>query len=268
MSGLAKWGSYSTEAAKADAAAGDGDETFMKLKEGRSLVRILPPRAGETSPFRVVRQHFIKPAGNGSPVVFVCPRVASKGRCPACEQAAKLRATGLKIDRDRAWELMPKMRVFANVIDRNDMDAGPKVLGFGKMIYEELVDLRQDPDSGGDFTHPEKGYDIIITRKGTGKNDTSYSVKLARSASPITDDDEEASLWYESMENLDQFAAVKPYEDICDELGLEAPEEIDTAASRHKRLGKGKTDKGARRKRRAEAVDTEGEEVDDDDVPY
>lgn len=264
MGGLAKWGSYSEEAAKVDQQETAGDETFMKLKVGKNVVRFLPPRQGEKSPFKVVRQHFIRLPGNDAPVVFACPRHgAEKDRCPACEQAAKLRATGVKVDRDKAWDLMPKMRVFANVIDRKDMDAGPKVLGFGKTIHEELTDLRQDPDAGGDFTHPEDGFDVIITRKGTGKNDTSYSVALARSDSPITDDDEEAGIWYESMENLDQFAAPKTFDEVCEMLGLGEGSEP-TSAQRRKRIdaGKGKSH------RRQEVIDTEGEDVDDDDIPY
>lgn len=263
MSGLAKWGTYSEDTAKTDAAEATGDETFMKLKVGPNVIRILPPRQGEKSPFRVVRQHFIRLPGNDAPVVFSCPRhAATKDRCPACEQAAKLRATGVKVDRDRAWELMPKLRVFANVIDRKDMDAGPKVLGFGKTIHEELTDLRQDPDAGGNFTDPEDGFDVIITRKGTGKNDTSYSVRLARNPSPITDDEEEGGIWYESMENLAQFDAPKTFDEVCEMLGL-GDGAAETSSTRRKRIESGSKS----RRSREDVVDTDGES-DDDDMPY
>ena len=54
---------------------------------------------------------------------------------------------------------MPKLRAFAAVIDRNGESKGPQVLGFGKTILEDLRNLREDEDAGGDYTHPIEGCD-------------------------------------------------------------------------------------------------------------
>ncbi len=262
MAGLVKWGSYEVDAANKERDETKSDSTFMKLKVGKNVVRILPPRAGQNSPFKIVRQHFIRMPGNDSPAVFACPRSADedmKDRCPACEQAAKLRGTGVRVDRDRAWELMPKLRVFANVIDRSSEESGPQVLGFGKMIFEELVNLREDEDAGGDYTHPTKGFDIIIQRQGTGKNDTSYSVRMARHASAITDDPDEMESWYESMENLDQFAAAKSYEEILEMLG------VDGAPRRQRITADASPKRRKARKPKEEVIDVD---VEEDDIPY
>jgi hypothetical protein len=61
---------------------------------------------------------------------------------------------------------------------------------------------------GGDFTHPEKGYDIKIKRKGTGKNDTEYKVYPMK-AGPLGD-----LTWIDKQVDLTRFGEVKPLEDI------------------------------------------------------
>ncbi len=219
---LVPWGVYEPEAAAKEAAKvvgeGSGGAPFLKIAPGRTTLRILPPKAGANSPFVVVHQHYITRAGNEPPFVFVCPRHAEQGDCPACNEAARLRATGNKLDREQAWQMMPKVRGFANVIDRNDEEAGPKVWGIPKTVLAELTELRQDEDAGGDFTDPEVGFDVIVDRTGTGKMDTSYSVRLARKASPITEESDEGDAlmmeWYEAMSDLSQFAKVKQYREI------------------------------------------------------
>ena len=213
---LVPWGTYTPEAAAKESAAvdGDGGSNWLKISPGRTTLRILPPREGETSPFVVTHQHYISRPGNEPPFVFVCPRHAGVGPCPACAEAAKLRATGNKLDREQAWSMMPKVRGFANVIDRSDEDAGPKVWGIPKTVLAELTQLRQDEDCGGDYIDPEVGYDVIVERTGTGKLDTSYSVRLARHPSPISEDPAEAAEWYEALPDLSQFAKVKSYDEI------------------------------------------------------
>ena len=251
--GLVKWGTYDPKQAAAERDASASQSNFMKLTEGRNVIRILPPKAGENSPFKIVRQHFIKLPGGKTPAVFVCPRVHGGGRCPACEQAVKLRATGHKIDKDKAWEMSHKLRVFANVIDRKDEAAGPKLVGFGKTIFDELTALRQDEDAGGDYCHPTEGFDIIIERTGTGKNDTEYATRLARTSTPITGDAKKMSDWYDSMSDLNAQVTLKSYEDILEDLGIEPT----SSAGRGRSAGRG-----------GRTIDTDAEVVEDDDVPY
>ena len=45
-----------------------------------------------------------------------------------------------------------------------------------RSVYQDIIDLYLDEEDWGDMTDPVEGYDIKITRTGTGKNDTSYSV--------------------------------------------------------------------------------------------
>ena len=87
----------------------------------------------------------------------------------------------------------------------NATDAGTQVFAFGKMIYEQLRSIRNDPDSGGDFTHPETGFDIIIERTGSGKFDTAYDVRAARHETKL-----ENMNWLDCRNNLERFKAAAP----------------------------------------------------------
>lgn len=281
---LAKWGSYDEDAAAEeqevlDAEGGGAD--FMKLKVGRNVVRILPPKLGIKSPFRVTYQHYIELPGQEHPVVFVCPRVAAKEFCPACDIAKKLRNSGNKADEKRGKGMLPKRRVFCNAIKREEAEKGVQVLAFGKLIHEELVGIRRDPAAGGDFTHPTQGFDIVIKREGTGKFDTEYTVSAAREDTPILDGDEADIVGIlESMYDLEDFAKVLEAEEIEAKLRGEEYKPDKGGGGRGGRGGGGGDDSGESQSRGgrggrggrgrgegAPAIDTTGEPVDGEAEP-
>lgn len=212
MSGQAivNYGAYEVEAADAeheDLSRGGGN--FMKLDTGRNVVRFLPPPAGRNTPFVTVFQHFLNLPGFAEPIIFNCPRLMARKGCPACQKGEKLKSTGNQKDADAARDFWASRRVFANVIDRNDEDAGPKILGFGKLIHEALVAIRRDEDAGGDFTDPVDGFDIVIERTGTTKTDTRYTVRPARKSSELGNLE-----WIETQPDLRYLAKVPTLEEI------------------------------------------------------
>ena len=188
----------------------------MKLVEGRNVLRILPPTVGSKSPFHRVWQHYIT-TDDGKLVVFECPWRGKHGSerepCPACEEAERLDRSTNPLAQERARRFWPTRRVYANAIDRSCPDDGVKLLVVGKMIYEGLLNLAKDPDAGGDFTHPETGFDIIVTRTGTGM-DTRYKVTAARSNSPLSEDDGEADEWLDTMHTLPDTVRGLSYDEI------------------------------------------------------
>jgi hypothetical protein len=208
---MVKWGSYEIDAAKEEQEALDqsGGSSFFKLKPGRNVVRFLPPKVGQRTPFVMVHQHYVQLPGQTNPASFNCPRVMAKRSCAICARVDELRATGNPADYDMAGQLFPKLRIFANIIDRSNPEQGPQVLAFGKQIHDALVKLRTDEDAGGDYTHPQEGFDIIITRTGTGKNDTKYTVNPARASSDLGDYE-----WIAIQPDLRRFANVPSDADI------------------------------------------------------
>lgn len=227
MSNLIPFGSYDEEAAKEeeeDLQKG-GSADFFKPKEGRNILRFLPPRRGAKSPFVKVYQHYIKVPHQDRPVVFACPRYFNKPEpCIACAKAEQLHKSGKRADKNRASDIWPSRRVFANVINREEPEKGPLVYAFGKTVHEQLVDIRQDD---GDFTNPYQGFDIKIRRSGTGKTDTKYKVTASRKATPLSEDEQEALAWFENQHDLTKFAKVMTQEEIRAALRGEDPDDVD-----------------------------------------
>lgn len=259
-SNLVQYGSYDVETAEEELEQSKraGGTDFMKLKEGDNIVRFLPRLSGWRSNFVVIYEHFLDLPGGGR-VRFACPRAMSKPSkpCPICVKADKLKATGNQADFNKAKELFASRRIYANVIDRSDPEAGPKVLTFGKGIHEDLAALRKNPDWGGDFTHPETGFDIRINRVGSKKHDTEYTV-TPRKPSPLGNME-----WIGQQRNLEQYALVLTPEEMRAKIAEATGDEA--------RATKPPKDVGpvvdAAPPRKPTVADT-ASQVDDDDCPF
>jgi hypothetical protein len=199
MSNLVKFGSYTEEAAKAEAEELDkGSGEFMRFEVGKNVVRFLPPPVGRRTPFVIVQQHYIQLPGMASPASFNCPRVMARQACPACSEVDRLRLTGNPVDFDNAKDLLPKKRIYANVIDRKHSELGPRVAAYGVKIHDALTKIRED----GDFTHPIEGFDIVVNRVGQGKNDTEYDVRASRQNSQLAETAEQMNNWIEAQKDV------------------------------------------------------------------
>jgi len=170
---------------------------------------------GEDSPIYQIHQHFIKTGPHGplaKAAVFNCPKRMANLPCPACEAADRLRS-GSAADRDASKEYNPSRRFMAVVIDRANEDKGPQILAFGKTIMDDLMDLYNDGDDGGDFTNPSaSGFDIVITRKGERLN-TKYSLR-PRPKKPLTADNAQLGRWIEMAPDLTVHVQLLDYDHI------------------------------------------------------
>lgn len=244
MTQLSKFGSFTKEAARTEAAQGES-QAWLKLNPGTSIVRMLPPLAGKSSPWVTIYQHFIKVPGAKS-VVFNCPRRMSNGRCPACEKADRLRATGNPTDEKAAREFTPSMRNIGFALDRENPEKGIQMFAFGAMIKKRLIHFREKLDK--DFTHPFEGFDLVIDRTGQGL-DTEYQVDLG-SQGPITNNETQLDAWVSALPDLDTFAKVLSYDDIVAKFSA----------------GGGAPAPVVEQRPSAQAIDTTA--VSDDDIPF
>lgn len=211
MSNIKKYKTFDLDEARAAQKRLDetaGSNRFMTLAEGKTIVRFLPAMAGMPGPLVEVMQHFVRLPGKEKPVVFACPRSMAREFCPLCARADQYRGSRHKKDQEMARELYSSLRVYANVIDRGDEAAGPKILGFGRTIYSDLIKLREDDDFG-DFTHPKSGYDIQITRTGTGRFSTKYTVIPRMPGAPLKN-----MQWVELQPDLSSLVEVPSLEEI------------------------------------------------------
>lgn len=272
--GNLKYGSYDVDTAleeKGELEAAGGAE-MMKLTVGRNPLRVLPPPVGQRTPFKTVYQHFIELPGNKKS--FICARLEAKKPCAICQKVEELKASPSKADREAADDMYARRRVFVNVLDRKNPDKGVLVLGIGKSIHEQLVSLR-DEETGGDYCDPENGFDVIIERTGTGKQDTKYKVYLARKSSPLAGTVEEPD--YERMQelidtqsDLGKFARLPDQNEIAGLLGSgdsgedEEEEDVTPRTLKKKTAAPAAATAPARKKRARsaedDAIDVESEE--------
>lgn len=187
---------------------------YLKVAVGETVVRVLPAVGDRDNPFRVTAQHYIDALpGLDRMIVFACPRVELKQPCIACQKCEELARTGNPIDRERAKRMAANLRVMANVVDRNNMEAGPQVWSFGKQVWDQLKSIRKNVRIGGDFTDPtSNGFDLIILREGEERK-TKYQISADRQASPLADTEEEMVAILSAAHDLDALVdAVAPEE--------------------------------------------------------
>jgi len=258
---------------------------ILKLRPGRTILRVLPPPKGQKL-FRVAYVHYLDVPGVGR-VSFNCPRLMAKRPCNVCKTEAELLATGEDVDFRKARKLKAKRQIFFNVVDRNNEEAGPQPFRFGKMIEDQLIEIRQDEDDGGNFAHPIEGFDLKFSRKGEGQNDTEYKVTVTGpNPKPLHDDPQVLAEWIESQPDLSRFLVVLSDEAIARKLAGEDGDDDEDERPR-RRGGRGgrdeergsskrsrsrdadEDDDAPRAKKRAsKSVDEEIEEIDLDDIPY
>lgn len=217
MTSLVKYGTFDLaelekQNSKIENTGSSGGANFTKLVEGRNRLRFLPPLAGEKTPFKVVSEHYIT-AKNGQGVSFACPR-AEQMPCPACDEFFRLKKSSNPLDQEDAYKYRVRTKVYANVIDRNKPD-GVKILTFPKTVWSGLMRIAKDSEEGGDFTNPtDEGFDIIITREGTGKLDTTYAVNAARSASPLAEDATQIDEIINSQYDLEKYTRIPSLDEV------------------------------------------------------
>jgi len=179
---LARYGTYEPEAAQEerDEVKKLSGGSFLKLSVGRNVLRLLPPAIGQRTPFIKTMRHYYTPEGADRAIFFNCPRAMLKQRCPACAVADRLSSTGNPVDAKKAEDWQPRLTIMTVVIDRANPEAGPQILTVSKTVFDTLTALRDDAEVGVDYCDPIQGFDVIITRTGTGKKDTRYATVVAR----------------------------------------------------------------------------------------
>lgn len=263
---LVDFGDFSLDEAdqtKREVEANSGGGRILKLKPGRTVMRVVPPRKGEKL-FKIAHVHYLDVPGVGR-VSFNCPRLMAKRKCSVCDTAAKLEATGEDMDFRKAKKLRAKQQVFINVVVRDVEENGPQPFRFGKMILDQLIEIRQDEDDGGNFAHPIEGFDLKISRKGEGQNDTEYKVTTTGARpSPLHEDAQTMREWIENQPDLSRFMRVLSDDAIDRKLRGEDADDDEDEQPRSRRRREEKEEPV--RKKKSRSIDDEIEDVDDGDI--
>jgi hypothetical protein len=177
---------------------------WFKASQGDNQLRLLPPWADHLDwPFFETKNHRL-----GDKTIFICPK-AHDGEtfCYTCDVVIPALYKGNDKDQARAYNIRGTNRIFCNVLERDNEEVGCQMWGISTQTYDQLVSYFSDPDYG-DITDIEAGHDIVLTRKGTTKDDTSYTQRAKPNKTPVNNDDVLANLF-----DLDEACGGAPTEE-------------------------------------------------------
>lgn len=175
----------------------EGDVQFFTPAEGVNTVRILPPPPDADWGHYGMRvwEHRDIGVDKGA---YLCLAKMKHEPCPVCEERERASAAG---EKDLAWDLGARCKTLLYVIDRKNPQKGPLLwnisAGGKKSMDTDLLNLSIDPSDGQVLAvdAPDDGFDLTMTRAGTGLT-TAYSGKsFSRRASPISDTPELQEKW-------------------------------------------------------------------------
>lgn len=149
---------------------------FIFPKEGTMRVRLVSQGPDKEIGLEVVQFYNPKIGGIISPATFDEP-------CPFMDKFKELKSSSDEDDQALAKMITPRRRyIVGGTLYKDekgkeiDPDNVRKPILIPRSVYQDIIDLYLDEDDWGDMTDPNDGYDIKITRSGSGKMDTTYSV--------------------------------------------------------------------------------------------
>jgi hypothetical protein len=192
---------------------------FWTPKVGRNLIRILPPWKPGALFWRESSVHWN--VGPDSKMI-TCIKKELNQDCYICEVVERLQNSQDPRDQAVAADMRANIRVFFNIVDLDNVEKGVQVYTSGVKILQDILAYFADPD-WGDITHPEMGYDIVIDREGTTRENTKYQVRARKNPTPVPNVELLAGL-----KNLDSFVKILTREQqaaIYEGMSLEEAEE-------------------------------------------
>ena len=232
--GLVQFGEFGLDDADDVDAAIEKKGGLHKLREGATLVRVPPPRAGEKVLVPTF-QHFVPVTREGKTfkVMLTCARLLANKPCVVCNKAQQLEHSGNPLDHRAASDLNAAAGTYMNMVIRGFRPKGGRVPQMVDLDKQEVVKFNPRPTivnkltemrrNGVDFTHPLTGFDVVLSRVGTNQNDTKYSAEPRQGPStPLHVDPAVASLWISSQPDLREYTKVLTEQDQRDELSGKA----------------------------------------------
>ncbi len=186
-------------------------KSFKPQVGTKQVVRVVPFKYNKENPFVEMKFYY----NIGSRKVIASPLNWGE-KDPIAEFAKQLRGTNDKENWRLAKKLDPKVRVFIPVIVRGEEHEGVQLWQFGKLIYEDFLNLAADEEVG-DFTDIMEGRDIKVTTVGPEVTGTKYNkttISPSMKTSPLSEDENEIETWLENQDNPLETYKPLPFDDI------------------------------------------------------
>lgn len=179
---LAQYGSFDVEEMEKTAAAlPTGGGNFFKPRQGKNVVRLLPPPVGK-QPWFVWHKHFFSLGQERKNII--CAKYQYEEPCAVCQTGQKLRASGNKLDSDKARAYEPTSQVYMNVVDMLEPEKGVQLWTLtpvGFKAVKDAIDLSQVKN----VADPVNGFNILFKRTGEGLQTRYTGWVVARQSTPL-----------------------------------------------------------------------------------
>ena len=134
---------------------GSKKSQFWRPEDGEQTIRIVPTADGD--PFKEFFFHY----NLGKNAGFLSPKKNFGEDDPLDGFIRQLFNEGTEESTKMAKSLMARQRFFSPVIVRGQEEEGVKVWGYGKQVYEQVLNLVLNPEYG-DITDTETGTDLVL----------------------------------------------------------------------------------------------------------
>jgi hypothetical protein len=160
---------------------------FVKLKEGKTCLRILGLPGKKF--WADMGVHWIKTELNGKPVAVVgCHDMVHETPCDVCEAIAKASAV---VHDDESLALIKEWRakrsILVNALVRSgpDKSDSPQIVELTSTCFGDVLSIVETYAAEDiDILDLKSGVDLVVERKGSGK-DTTYTVMVAPKSFPV-----------------------------------------------------------------------------------
>ena len=133
---------------------------------------------------------------------------------PIQELITKLRGDDARESYELAKKLYPKMRVYAPIIVRGEEEKGVQIWGFGKMVYQSLLNIMLDEDYG-EITDPLEGRDVKVTcTREAGRKWATTTVRPRGKETPLSADKNQGSGWMSEIPDPTAMYECKSYDEL------------------------------------------------------
>ena len=185
---------------------------FWKPQDGDQTVRIVPTADGD--PFKEMWFHYNVGKNPG----FLCPKKNHGDDCSVCNFAWHIMKEAKQNDDAETLKLskslLPKQRFFSPVVVRGEEDSGTRLWGYGKMAYQELIQLVLNPDYG-DITDIDGGTDLVINYgKPPGASFPVTKIHPRRRPSPLAETKENTQAFLDGIPSFKENFNVKSAAEI------------------------------------------------------
>ena len=187
---------------------GNGKSAFWRPQDGEQTIRIVPTADGD--PFKEYFFHYNLGKNPG----FLCPKRNFGDDCPVCNFVRTLYNEGDEESVKMAKKLNSRQRFFSPVMVRGEEAEGVRVWGYGKMAYQELLNLVLNPDYG-DITDVDEGTDLMLKYgKPPGASFPQTNLTPRRRSSPLAEEKDQIKTLLEAVPEFDKLFESKSSSDI------------------------------------------------------